>query len=218
MRPRTCDSSTVFTGLIQALGTLRSASPSPAGVRLTIEGPPWLPSRGESIAVSGCCLTVVDTSGNLMSFDAVPETLAKTNLGSLASGDKVNLERALQVGDRLGGHFVQGHIDGLGTVDRVQTTPEWRVTVRLPTSLMKFMAPKGSICIDGVSLTLADVNHAGSSIAVALIPTTLELTTLAQLKPGQRVNIEADPIAKTIVNYLEHFAPLIPSPGMEPRP
>lgn len=216
MRARPCDSSPVFTGLIQSIGTVRSASPTPSGVRLAIEGPGWALSHGESIAVSGCCLTVVDTSSNLMSFDAIPETLSKTTLGALAPGSKVNLERALQVGDRLGGHFVQGHIDGLGTVERVQTSPNWRVWVRLPAPLMKFMAPKGSICIDGVSLTLAEVNAAASTIAVALIPTTLELTTLSTLTRGQHVNIEADPIAKSIVNYLEHFAP--PSPPHPTHP
>jgi len=142
-----------------------------------------------------------------MRFDLVRETLSKTTLGGIGVGARVNLERSLRVGDLMGGHLVQGHVDGVGAVERVQEGGDFRVWVRPPWELMKYMIPKGSICIDGVSLTLAGVDPVGGAgaVQVALIPVTLEATTLGDLEPGHRVNIEADAMAKTMVHYMEHF-------------
>ena len=208
----------MFTGLVQHLGSVVAANRSPSGLRLIIDGAGWLfgpgiapPLPGDSIAINGCCLTVANAGPsvpiNAIAFDAIPQTLATTNIGSLRAGDRVNLEHAVSAFTLMGGHFVQGHIDGCGTVERVQTGADWRVYVRLPETLMKYCAPKGSISIEGVSLTLAEVDPQQSTIAVALIPVTLERTTLGRLAAGQAVNIECDMLAKTVVNYLAVFAP-----------
>lgn len=167
---------------------------------------PWahIPALGDSISVNGCCLTVA-SAGPEVAFDVIPETLAKTTLGSLAAGETVNLEHAVTASTLMGGHFVQGHVDGVGKVLSVQTKGEWRVRIQPPADLMPFMAPKGSVCVEGVSLTLAAVDPASGWFEVALIPTTLELTTLGSLKAGSAVNLEADMLAKTVVNYLRHF-------------
>jgi riboflavin synthase len=182
-------------------------------MRLVVEAPEWdyRPALGESIAVSGCCLTLAKEFDGTMRFDVVRETLTRTMLGGLGEGAAVNVERSLAVGDPLGGHMVQGHVDGVGAVERVQQGGDWRVWLRPPVELMRYMAPKGSVCLDGVSLTLAGVG--AGSIEVALIPTTLEKTTLRQWKAGDRVNIEADVLAKTVVHYLEHFAQGAPKGG-----
>lgn len=198
----------MFTGLIQAVGIVLSVEPTPAGVRLSIDFGEWahVPSPGDSICVSGCCLTVAATIGRAVSFDVIPETLAKTSLGSLLLGARVNLEHAVTPTTLMGGHFVQGHVDGVGVVDLVDTAGSWRVRVRPPAELMRYIAPKGSVCVEGVSLTIAAVNPAESWFEVALIPTTLAVTTLADLKPGSKVNIEADMFAKQVVHYLQNFA------------
>lgn len=199
----------MFTGLVETTGTVRSIDPSAAGVRLTIDPGGWAhrPTEGESIAVSGCCLTVAGVAaGGAIAFDVIPETLRMTILGGLTPGSRVNLEHSLRADSLLGGHFVQGHVDGVGEVVSVVKGEEWRVRVRPPAGLMRFMAPKGSVALDGVSLTLADLSVEEGWIEVALIPTTLEITTLGELAPGSRVNIEADILAKTVVHHLEHYA------------
>ncbi|MEQ8769575.1 MAG: riboflavin synthase [Phycisphaerales bacterium] len=198
----------MFTGLVQAVGSVASIDPSPAGVRIRIDPGEWAhtPDVGESIAVSGCCLTLAEPAGDTLAFDAIPETLAKTTLGDLKPGDPVNLEHAMRADALVGGHFVQGHVDGVGEVIAVETEGEWRVRVRPPAELMRFVAPKGSVTIAGVSLTVAALDAAAGWFEVALIPTTLELTTLDALAPGDRVNLEMDMIAKTVVHHLDHYA------------
>lgn len=200
----------MFTGLVQAVGTIAATSPTPAGVRLLVDPGAWphRPALGDSISVSGVCLTVAAleaSGGGRWAFDAIPETLAKTTLRRLKAGDRVNLEHAVTASTLMGGHFVQGHVDGVGAVASVQTGADWRLTVTPPAEVLPFLAPKGSITIDGVSLTIAALTC--DTLTVALIPTTLDLTTLGTLKPGDGVNIEADMLAKTVVNYLRHFTP-----------
>jgi riboflavin synthase len=194
----------MFTGLVQAMGEVIEVQTGPAGLRLRIQSPGWTPTEGDSICVSGVCLTQSGPStGGVMTFTAIPETLAATTLGSLRPGHRVNLERSLAVGDLMGGHTVQGHIDAIGTVDGVHPSPDDRLVIRPPVGFMKFVVPKGSIAVDGVSLTIAAVQP--DTFTIALIPTTLERTTLAALKPGDRCNLESDILARTIVHYLQHF-------------
>lgn len=202
----------VFTGLVQAVGRI-AATERPAGsagpLRLAIDPHPWLhqPALGDSIAVSGVCLTLVaieprDTRP-LWLFDAIPQTLALTTLGSLRPGDRVNLEHALRAGDPLGGHFVQGHVDGVAHVARVQSGHDFRLSIAPPHHLRPCIVPQGSITLDGVSLTIASVAPDASTFDVALIPETLARTTLADRRPGDRVNIEADMLTKTVLSILQ---------------
>jgi riboflavin synthase len=157
---------------------------------------------GESIAINGVCLTVAQKSDRELGFDVIMETLGKTNLGLLRVGDDVNVERSLRVGERIDGHFVQGHVDGLGRlVKKLADQTEVRLTIETPDGIAKYLAPKGSICVDGVSLTIASVQ--GNQFDVALIPTTLSLTTLRTREPDWMFNLEADIISKQIVHYLE---------------
>ena len=199
----------MFTGIVQARGRVESVGPSAAGVRLVIDPGSWdhAAARGDSICVSGCCLTVAQEPPSArLCFDAIPQTLRMTTLGTLAPGDAVNLERALTAASLLGGHFVQGHVDGVGEVLGVQRDAgEHRVRVRPSEAVLRYLAPKGSVCVDGVSLTIAELDAPGGWFEVALIPTTLEVTTLGSLGEGSRVNLEADMIAKTVVHHLEHF-------------
>jgi len=209
----------MFTGLVQAVGEVRGVDPVEEGVRLWIDPNGWSPGagRGGSVAVNGCCLTMTDDPGEEgLAFVAIPETLAKTNLGRLEPGSRVNLETAVSAATLLGGHFVQGHIDGVGIVQRVVRPGdgpggEWRVRLSPPAGLMRYMTPKGSVCLDGVSLTIAaiepgEVDGSEGWIEVALIPETLEKTTLADWSVGDPVNIEADVLAKTVVHVLTHYA------------
>ena len=205
----------MFTGLIQHVGVVERVEQRAAGVRLSVriggvEMGSWgyVPELGASIAVDGCCLTVSEfgagLEGGVALFDVVAETLEKTTLGSLEAGARVNLEHALRADALLGGHFVQGHVDGVGEVVEIQRDPsDWRMTVRVPAELAKYATPKGSICISGVSLTIARLD--ADRIGVALIPTTLSETTLGELSVGDRVNIEADVLAKMVVHHLERF-------------
>ena len=198
----------MFTGLIQASGRVLARHDSGAGARLEVGLGQWAhkPGPGESIAVDGCCLTVVelhDRGGDerRMSFDVVPQTLRMTALGSLKAGDRVNLEHAATPQTLLGGHVVQGHVDGVGLVRRVDRgADEYRLTIDLSQDLMDFVVPQGSIAIAGVSLTIAAVGD--QSLEVALIPMTLELTNLGDRQTGDRVNVEVDCIAKTVVHWL----------------
>jgi riboflavin synthase len=200
----------MFTGIVQAMGRVVASTRTPTGLRLEIEPLAWdyTPSPGDSISVDGCCLTVVNSPsrGDRWHFDAVPETLAKTTVGDRRVGDVVNLEHAATASTLLGGHVVQGHVDGVGVVESIVTSPEWRVRIRTPAEMMQYMTPKGSVCVSGVSLTLAAVSPGQGWFEVALIPTTLEKTNLKALGPGSRVNIEADTLVKTMVHWMRHYA------------
>ena len=189
----------MFTGLVETLGTVTFARPEPPGLRLGIEaGPLAAEARiGESICVSGCCLSVVETGGTTVAFEAGPETLSRTTLGRLAAGSRVNLERAMRLSDRLGGHLVTGHVDAIGElVDRRQEGEWVTCRFRAPPAVVPHLVPKGSIAVDGVSLTLCDV--AADSFTVALIPHTLAVTTLGGLEVGDAVNLETDLLAKLV--------------------
>ena len=196
----------MFTGLVQAMGTIVAWEPRGGAVRLRVDLGSWehRPVAGSSISVDGCCLTVVEAGERHLCFDAVQETLAKTTLGDRRVGSRVNLEHAVRADALLGGHIVQGHVDGVGRITRVQAVPgDWRIEVRPPEGLMEYMTPKGSVAIDGVSLTLASVG--AETFGIALIPETLDRTTLGALVAGARVNIEADAIAKTVVHWVRVY-------------
>lgn len=203
----------VFTGLIEHLGTVERKDCTPTNVRLWIRPQTWRGelALGDSIAVDGCCLTLAEHPSNhsgLFAFDVIPETLAKTTLGSFEPGTRVHLEPSATMATLLGGHLVQGHIDGVGEVLQVEKTAEWRIRIRVPRhpeDLMPYFVPKGSIALQGVSLTIAALDVKQAWFEVALIPTTLVKTTLATLTPGSRVNLECDAMAKTVVHYLRHF-------------
>lgn len=194
----------MFTGIIQYVGRVARVVSEPPGKRLLLDAPELAAQSavGESIAVSGCCLTVVAVEEQrALSFQAGPETLDRTILGRLAPGDRVNLEGSLRVGDKLGGHFVTGHVDGLGTLDRRLDERDWSTFwFRVPPALARQMASKGSVAVDGVSLTLVDVEPARFS--VALIPHTLAMTTLGALAAGDAVNVETDLLAKYVARAL----------------
>lgn len=198
----------MFTGLVEELGSVAEVALQGARkdqtLRLTLKAP--LVSKdaqvGDSIAINGCCLTVVKKAKNLLTFEAGSETLSRTNLGRLQAGSGVNLERSLRVGDRLGGHFVAGHIDGPGTVLKRNDTDDWSTIVfRISPRLARQLASKGSVAVDGVSLTL--VNVEADRFSVALIPHTLRHTTLGQLVVGDMVNIETDLLAKYVERQLD---------------
>lgn len=194
----------MFTGLVEKLATVVAIQSEPPGVRLRISAGEIAESAaiGDSICVNGCCLTVVATEGDELEFEAGPETLARTNLGRLAPGASVNLERSLRVGDRLGGHFVTGHIDGQGALAKRVDEGEWSTCwFTAPRALMRQMASKASIAVDGVSLTLVEV--ADDRFSVALIPHTLAATTLGRLRQGDPVNLETDLLAKYVQRLLE---------------
>ncbi|TSC79946.1 MAG: riboflavin synthase [Candidatus Peregrinibacteria bacterium Gr01-1014_25] len=183
----------VFTGIVEATGTVIEKRPH----RLTVARPKTFRDLkiGSSISVAGVCLSVVEKKNTTMSFDVVDETLARTTLGSLREGDCVNLERSLKAGDRFEGHIVQGHVEGVGTViSRRLLAASAVIGIRLPAFLATHVVPKGSIAIDGVSLTVAFVKD--GTITVALIPHTLAMTTLGLLQKGDRVNIETDIVAR----------------------
>ena len=193
----------MFTGLIEALGSVREVIPTGAGRDLVIEAPAIAAelSLGESVAVNGCCLTIVAHDATTCRFQAGPETLRRTDLGELRPGDPVNLERSLRVGDRLGGHIVQGHVDGVGRVDRLLSDGDWVIFwFTCPPELAAQMVSKGSVAVDGVSLTLVDVEE--SRFSVALIPHTLAHTTLGIKRPGDPVNLETDLLAKYVQKCL----------------
>jgi riboflavin synthase len=194
----------MFTGLVEALGTVTAIHPDGPGRHLEIAEPRLAPELvlGESIAVNGCCLTVVDAGSDVFRFQVGPETLRLTNLGALHQGDRVNLERSLRAGDRLGGHIVQGHVDGVGGLEKRDRQGEWElVWFTCARELTRQMVKKGSIAVDGVSLTLVDVTADGFS--VALIPHTLAATTLGFKQPGATVNLETDLFAKYVAKYME---------------
>ncbi len=195
----------MFTGIVEELGSVASLEDQGDAVRLTVRGPLVTSDvdLGDSISVNGCCLTVVATSstsdGAVDSFtaDVMRETLLKTSLGDLHPGDRVNLERAVTPATRLGGHIVQGHVDGTGTVVRRTPSEHWEIVeISLPGELERYLVPKGSITVDGISLTVVDVTP--TAFTVSLIPETLTRTTLGTRAPGDTVNLEVDVIAKYV--------------------
>ena len=187
----------MFTGIVRERGRVVAAERNGSGLRLRVEAPATAAAAvpGDSVAVDGCCLTVTSAADGELAFDAVPETIARTNLGRLGSGADVNLEPALRAGAPLGGHFVQGHVDGTARVQRLEPEGEGaRLTLELPRGLLRYCVEKGSIAIDGVSLTIAALRDDG--IELALVPFTLEHTTLGAAAPGDELNVEVDLLAK----------------------
>lgn len=194
----------MFTGIVEELGRVKAIEVQPDALRLTIEGPLVVSDvkRGDSIAVSGTCLTAVEYDATSFTADVMQETLRLTSLDGIKVGDPVNLERAMTAATRFGGHVVQGHVDGLGEIISREPSENWEwLRVRIPVDLMKYVVLKGSITIDGVSLTVNEVGP--DHIGLSLIPETLALTTLGSKKRGDKVNVEADVMAKHIERLLE---------------
>ena len=194
----------MFTGIVREVGQVVAVDGDGAGIRLEIVAPHTAKGLavGDSVAVSGCCLTAVAVEEGRIAFDAVPETLARTSLGRLAAGARVNLEPALRAGEPLGGHYVQGHVDGRGTVRSLEPEGGGRcLWIDAPPEVTRYLVDKGSITVEGTSLTVAALD--GGGFAVALIPHTLTATTLGDLAPGDPVNLETDVLAK----YVERLLP-----------
>jgi riboflavin synthase len=194
----------MFTGLIEEVGIVAAVRHGGEGARLTVRAPRIGPSCviGDSVCVNGICLTVVVRNSDLLEFDAVAETLRRSNLGGSRPGGFVNLERAMTAGSRFGGHIVQGHVDTVGHVNQVR--PEGtghRIEVKAPAEFMRYVIEKGSVAIDGISLTVASLTPAGFTVAV--IPHTWAETTLCRLRPGDPVNLEADVLARYVERLLE---------------
>ena len=194
----------MFSGIIDAIGEVESSTGTSAGRRLTVRARGYWGdvSEGASIAIDGVCLTVAGVSGDAASFDVISETLRRTTLGDLAPGGRVNLQKSLAVGDRVDGHFVQGHVDAVATVVKIEHDPsDVRWWFAPDAAALPYIIPKGGVAIDGISLTVVSVTE--GMFDVALIPTTLERTTLGAKAAGDRVNIETDILARTVVNYLQ---------------
>jgi riboflavin synthase len=198
----------MFTGIVACTGRIARVTPRAGGVRMAV-----VPRRafgrlalGESIAVSGACLTVTSRVGRGFTVDVSPETLRRTTLGGFTPGTRVNLERAVRLGDRLGGHIVQGHVDGVGVLEQIKPDRQWILyRFRAPAPVVPYLVEKGSIAIDGVSLTVFSCRK--GSFSVALIPHTLAETTLAERRPGDRVNVEADVLMKLVASVVRRSAP-----------
>lgn len=189
----------MFTGLVQSLAEVAKVEAQAPGRLLVLRAPEQAPTTqlGDSVAINGCCLTCVAIDGALLSFEAGAETLSRTNLGELTPGDRVNVELSLALGDKLGGHLVTGHVDAVGKLERRDDDADWSTCwFEFPSEVRRQMASKGSIAVDGVSLTLVDVEP--TRFSVALIPHTLAHTTLGKLSPGSRVNLETDLVAKYV--------------------
>ena len=195
----------MFTGLIEGQGRVSAILPEGDAIRLEIDAGESIAaglSIGDSVSINGCCLTVVELAEPVVAFQAGTETLSRTNLGRLQPGDPVNLERSLPVDGRLGGHFVQGHVDGVGKVASIDRDGDWiTMWFEIPVALAKFLVPKGSVAVDGISLTVVNVEQ--TRFSVALIPHTLEVTTLGVRDVGDPVNIETDILGK----YVERLLP-----------
>jgi len=194
----------MFTGLVATAGTVAAVEPEGDGRRLTVSAPEVIGelAEGDSVSVNGVCLTATRISAQRFSADVVAETLARSSLGPLAAGDTVNLELPLRAGDRIGGHVVQGHVDGVGSVASVAGEElARRVRIEAPPELLRYVVEKGSVAVDGVSLTVAEVD--AEAFSIALIPETLRRTTLGRLEPGRSVNLEVDVLAK----YVEKLVP-----------
>ena len=193
----------MFTGLIQEVGTIVSVIQNTEGKEFIIKAPSLIKEIqiDDSVATNGCCLTATQIQGDTFKVQAVHMTLQKTSVGMLKSGDKVNLELSLRPNDRLGGHFVQGHVNAMGQIKQIKTTGEyWEIEVSIPLELRKYMISEGSISLDGISLTIAKLTP--HSLTVAIIPHTLEKTTLGTKNVGDHLNLEVDMIAKYIENFL----------------
>jgi riboflavin synthase len=195
----------VFTGIISEVGTVADVKRIGGGIRLSVDGRETAGSlrRGDSIAVNGVCQTVVALAGNAFTVEAVEETLSKTTMGDLRPGDRVNLESPLRVGDQLGGHFVQGHIDGVGVIRAVRPlSTSTLLEVEISEELVRYVIPIGSIALDGISLTVASLR--ANRVIVSIIPHTLKHTTLDAAAPETRVNVECDLLGKYIENLILH--------------
>lgn len=194
----------LFTGLVEEKGTIESVSESSgtADIKVRAATVSQDAEMGASVAINGCCLTVVAMDGEILTFQAGTETLSRTNLGELKTGSPVNLERALKAGDRMGGHYVSGHVDAIGIVDERNEDGQWaEFWFRVPAELTRQMASKGSVTVDGISLTLVKVEK--ERFSVALIPHTLKVTTLGQRAVGDKVNIETDLLAKYVQQQMD---------------
>jgi riboflavin synthase len=189
----------VFTGIVRELGEVVEATEAGGGRAFVVRArvTAGRTSVGDSVAIDGCCLTATAVEGDAISFQAVPETISRTTLGSLARGRTVNVEPAVRAGEELGGHYVQGHVDAVGHIESVEAEGEGlRVFVEAPDGVLRYCVEKGSVTVDGVSLTVAEV--AEGAFAVALVPHTLAVTTLSELAPGRPVNLEVDVLAKYV--------------------
>jgi riboflavin synthase alpha subunit len=190
----------VFTGIVRERGRVVSLDGGEGGVRLVVEAGVEA-AIGDSVSVNGVCLTVVENGEGRLAFDAVPETLRRTSLGRLRPGAPVNVEPALRAGEPLGGHYVQGHVDGVGRVRSLGAEGDGaRLWLDVPPDVLRYCVEKGSIAVEGVSLTVAELD--GSGLAIALVPHTLEATTLGALRTGDEVNLEADVLAKYVEKLL----------------
>jgi riboflavin synthase len=190
----------MFTGIVRERGRIASMQQEPEGLRLEIDAPAAASELeiGDSVSISGACLTATAVSNGTFSVTAISETLSRTTLGRLGTGDEVNLETATRAGAPLGGHFVQGHVDAVG---RTASVDDGRVWVEAPPEILRYCVEKGSITVDGVSLTIAGLRE--SAFEVALIPHTLEVTTLGALEPGDEVNLEVDVLAKYVEKLID---------------
>ncbi len=197
----------MFTGIVSEVGTVAAVSGGDEGIRLEIEAPATAPlvDIGGSVAVNGVCLTAEGVGPTRLTFHAMPETLSRSTLGEIVRGAAVNLEPALRAGDAMGGHIVQGHVDGIGRVQSIEFEGEGlRVIVEASDDTLRYCVEKGSITVEGVSLTVAELHE--DAFGLALIPHTIAETTLARLVPGQRVNLEVDVLAKYVERLLSHPA------------
>jgi riboflavin synthase len=204
----------MFTGLIEEIGTVTAVRGGTDGCRLVLSAPRVGPgcALGDSISVNGVCLTLVAVSGSRLEFDAIAETLRRSNLGELRTGDLVNLERAMAAGDRFGGHLVQGHVDTIGRVVRVEPEAGSHVvTVEAGPEFMRYVVEKGSVALDGISLTVAAVS--ATAFSVAIIPHTWAVTNISRRRPVDSVNLEADLLAKYVERLIEARLAPMTAPG-----
>jgi len=195
----------VFTGIIRELGVVVEAEEAGGGRALAVRAAATASRThvGASIAIDGCCLTATEVADGTIRFQAVPETIARSTLGTLQRAEQVNVEPAIRAGEELGGHYVQGHVDAVGRIRSVEAEGQGlRVVVEAPEAVLRYCVEKGSVTVDGVSLTVAEL--ADDAFSVALVPHTLEATTLSALRPGQAVNLEADVLAKYVERLVAH--------------
>ncbi len=195
----------MFTGIIRELGVVVAAEEAGGGRALAVRAPATASRTnvGDSIAIDGCCLTATEVADGTIRFQAVPETIARSTLGTLERNEQVNVEPAIRAGEELGGHYVQGHVDAVGRIRSVEAEGQgFRVVVEAPEVVLRYCVEKGSVTVDGVSLTVAEL--VDDAFAVALVPHTLEATTLSAVRPGQAVNLEADVLAKYVERLVAH--------------
>jgi riboflavin synthase len=195
----------VFTGIVRELGVVVEAEEAEGGRALCVRAPTTAARTGvgDSVAIDGCCLTATGVADEMIRFHAVPETISRSTLGGLGRDQQVNVEPAIRAGEELGGHYVQGHVDAVGRIRSVEAEGQGlRVVVDAPDAVLRYCVEKGSVTVNGVSLTVADL--AEDAFAVALVPHTLDATTLSALRPGQAVNLEADVLAKYVERLVAH--------------